>query len=232
MNRCVCPPRLPEEAPHLGRGGPVAIIGLVGRAAARRSSSDSGWPGLRGTCGLPPPTPGAPAAKHPGLQQRQKSCPGAQGQTCVPCGLPGPGQSHTEDRQDSWRRGPTFLAQWRKLDVNLNLTLDASIQSLRNLPRTCSVPRGCLHGHCEGHTGPGRLQAEAGPEGRGLLYRCLWAGEGQSAPPHPWHTRTASPGKIKEMGGQQLPLHQERLVCAIWCHRCLASSETVSWRKP
>ena len=45
----------------------MAIIGLAERAAARRSSSDSGWPSVGGTCGLAPPSPGPPAA--PGLQE-------------------------------------------------------------------------------------------------------------------------------------------------------------------
>ena len=48
----------------------MAVIGLVERAAARRSSSDSGWPSVGGTCGLALPSPGPPVA--PGLRQEDK----------------------------------------------------------------------------------------------------------------------------------------------------------------
>lgn len=216
----------------MGCGSPVAIIRLAGKAAARRSSSDSGWPRLGGSCGLAPPTPGPPVAKHPGLQQEDK-CRHVAGVARL-------GRGRVTQRQAGLlERGPPSFAQWRKLKVNLNLILmphlvtEESPEDLLRPQRLSAWPLEGSQDHREDHTGLGQLQAESGPEGRDQLHHCLWACGGQGAPPHPQHSRTPPLGRLKRWAaGRQLPLPQERLVCAIWRCQRLASSGTVLWRRP
>ena len=92
-------------------------------------------------------------------------------------------------------------------------------------PEDLLCPQSCLHGLCGGARATvratrGRGGSKQKPGQRGQA--CFTAASGRVRAPRPTPGTPARPllGRLKRWAaGQQLPLHQERLVCAIWCHQ-------------
>ena len=145
--------------------------------------------------------------------------------------------SHTEDGQDSWR-GAHLPCAVEKVGCECEFDLSCPHSVLGESPENLLCPQSCLHGLCGGSRatvratrGRGGSKQKLGQRGRA----CFTAASGRVRAPRPTPGTPARPllGRLKRWAaGQQVPLHQEWLVCAIWCHQRLTSSETVSWRKP
>ena len=181
----------------------MAVIGLVERAAARRSSSDSGWPSVGGTCGLALPSPGPPVA--PGLRQED-----TYGGAAAWAGA----ESHRTGRAPGGAHLPLHSGE---LKVNLSLSLDAAL-SPRGIsrgpapfPEVVRVAAGGEPGPPRGPHWAGAAPSRSRARGEGPASPLLWTWGGQGAPPRPapgtparpplgrletgsWPTAAASPG--------------------------------------